>query len=78
MIVHLDRPVFGATGDVDLDLSDDEADGACCLRCGSREGPMYPVGWVDRPAAVLARLGVSDDARRCALFSHDECQPRDR
>jgi hypothetical protein len=78
MRVHLDRPVFGTTGDNDADLTDDEADGRACIRCGRREGPMLAVSWVDRPAAVLARLGVSDDARTCALFAHDECPPRDR
>jgi hypothetical protein len=27
MRVHLDRPVFGTTGDSDVDLTGDEADG---------------------------------------------------
>jgi hypothetical protein len=79
MRLHLDRPVFpSVNGDIELDLSDTEADGRACIRCGRVDGPMVPVGWADRPTAVLRRLGVSDDARRCQVFAHDECVPRNR
>jgi hypothetical protein len=59
---------------VELDLSDDQADGLACIRCGERGGDMVPVGWAERPDEVLARLGVGDDARDCAISAHAECR----
>jgi len=69
VLVRLDKPVVpGAPGTLTLDLTDDEADGLVCIRCGRQEGPMVPVGWtVDR-----------DAPNQCALFAHDECPPRPR
>jgi hypothetical protein len=82
--VHLTRPAVAAVEgtpkvgdgwDLDLDLSDDQADGRTCLRCGERGGAMVPVGVAYRPVEVLRRLNVSDEAVSCQVFAHLECRP---
>lgn len=84
MHVHLTRPAVVAAAnatrtddgwDVDLPLDDVQSDGRACIRCGQRGGRMVPVGWAERPEDVLCRLGVSEDARVCQVFSHEECAP---
>ena len=82
MTVRLTRPAVAAVetapkvGDawtLALDLTDAQADGHGCIRCGERGGPMVPAGTVERPAETLRRLGVPDSARTCQIFAHVEC-----
>jgi hypothetical protein len=82
--VVLTRPAVAAVETVprsddgwhlDLELTDEQADGHGCIRCGERGGPMVPVGWVRRPEAVLRRLGVFRVAEdSCQIFAHEECR----
>jgi hypothetical protein len=60
---------------VTANLNDAQADGRACIDCGRRDGPMVPVGWYERPADMLRRLGVSEDASKCQVFAHVECSP---
>jgi hypothetical protein len=70
--VRLDRP---KVAEEDVDLTDDQADGLACIRCGQVDGPMVPVGTVERPPAVLDRLGVSRESVTCQVVAHVECRP---
>jgi hypothetical protein len=82
--VHLDRPTVPVVAglkpkpngiwEIDLDLTDELADGRGCIWCGQRGEPLVPVGWADRPPAMLERLRESSDARQCQVFAHVVCQ----
>lgn len=55
-----------------VDLTDEQADGRTCTGCG-RGGRMVQIGVVDRPAAMLDRLGASLNARLSPIVAHAEC-----